>query len=448
METTTPSSCPYAQAAGGAAPDPAAPLDPAPLDPADAAFAADPYPFYAALRERAPAATRVPLVNGSHAWLVTGYDHVRAVLADPRFSCVPPVGAGRPKAAPSDSAAQRARALLARHMLNMDAPDHTRLRRLVTAAFTPRRVDALRPRIEELVHGLIREMPADGTADLVDAFAFPLPVLVIGEVLGVPPRDRAALREWTYRVGSPSDALPPGALDEAWSSLHGYFTTLVRAKRKAPGDDLFSALIHSPEGALGDDELLAMAFLLLFAGYETTMNLLASAALLLLTHPAERAAAERDTARWPNVVEEALRHASPLEATTWRRATRDVDLDGVLIPAGASVLGVLAAGNRDPLRYPDPDTFSPDRWSSGAAPSLAFGHGPHYCPGSRLARLEAVIALPALFAAFPGMRLAADPAELPYRPGLLVRGPRSVPVRTGTAAGTGAVRADAVRAGA
>lgn len=425
MQTTTPSSCPFAPAAGGGA------LTEARLDPAEPSFAADPYPYYARLREHG-AATRVPLVNGSFAWLVTGYDQVRAVLADPRFSNVPPGGAGRPKA---DSPAQRARALLARHMLNTDAPDHTRLRRLVTATFTPRRVDALRPRIEELTHGLLRKIPRDGGpgADLVDAFAFPLPVLVIGEVLGVPTEDRAALREWTYRVGSPTDALPPGALDEAWSSLHAYFGRLIAAKRSSPGDDLFSALIHSPEGTLGDEELLAMAFLLLFAGYETTMNLLASAALLLLTHRAELDAARRDARRWPYIVEETLRHDSPLEGTTWRRATQDVDLEGVVIPAGASVLGVLAAANRDPRRYPDPDAFLPDRWvSGGAPPSLAFGHGPHYCVGARLARLEAVVALPALFAAFPGMRLDAGPAGvrgLPYRPGLLVRGPRSVPVR-------------------
>ncbi|GGO81043.1 cytochrome P450 family protein [Wenjunlia tyrosinilytica] len=412
--TTTPSTCPYT---AGTALDPA---DPGfALDPADPAFAADPYPFYAALRGSGPAA-EVPLVNGSSAWLVTGYDQVRAVLADPRFSNVPPQGAGRPKA---DSPAQRARALLARHMLNTDAPDHTRLRRLVTATFTPRRVDALRPRIEELTAGLLRRIPRRAEVDLVDAFAFPLPVLVIGEVLGVPTRDRAALREWTYRVGSPADALEPGALDDAWSSLHGYFSSLIEDKRRAPGEDLFSSLVGS---GLSGEELLAMAFLLLFAGYETTMNLLASAVLLVLGH------AEEPTGRhWPHVVEETLRHASPLEGTTWRRAVEDVEVEGVRIPAGASVLGVLAAASRDPGRYPDPDAFRPERWEQeDVPPSLAFGHGPHYCVGARLARLEAQIALPALFEALPGLRLAEDPALLPYRPGLLVRGPRRLPVRT------------------
>ncbi|MEU5001990.1 cytochrome P450 [Streptomyces sp. NPDC021622] len=503
------------------------------LDPADPAFARDPYPYYARLRGRGPAA-RVPLANGTYAWLVTGYEEARAVLADPRFSNVPAPDAGRPKA---ESPARQARACLARHMLNSDAPDHTRLRRLTAAAFTPRRVDALRPRIEELTSGLLADVAErlrrDGSVDLVDAFAFPLPVLVIGEVLGVPEADRADLRDWTYRVGSPADALTPGAVDAAWTSLHAYFTELIARKRRAPGPDLFSALTHdATEGGLDDGELLAMAFLLLFAGYETTMNLLASASLLLLTHPEELAAARRAPARWPAVVEETLRHASPLEGTTWRRTTEEVDLGGgTVIPAGASVLAVLAAASRDPRHFPDPDAFLPERYLAGAgtatgaaaapagtgadavtgaatapagsgagstsaaaaplgagagtatstapplpgtsggtatsaatavpgarpgtatsmathlpsaradaapltcpaapraAPHAAFGHGPHFCVGSRLARLEAAIALPRLFDAFPGLRLTVDPEQLPFRPGLLVRGPRHVPVR-------------------
>ncbi|MEW9518110.1 cytochrome P450 [Streptomyces tubercidicus] len=405
------------------------------LDPADPAFVRDPYPYYARLRAQGPAA-RVALVNGTHAWLVTGYETTRAVLADPRFSNVPPQGAGRPR---PDSPAQRARACLARHMLNSDAPDHTRLRRLTSAAFAPRRVDALRPRIEELTGGLVQELAArlaeEGSADLVNAFAFPLPVLVIGEVLGVPEADRADLRDWTYRVGSPANALEQGAVDDAWLRLHRYFTELIADKRSSPGDDLFSALVHdAADGGLDDAELLAMAFLLLFAGYETTMNLLASASLLLLTHRRELAAARRTPGGWATVVEEALRHSSPLEGTTWRRTTEEVELaPGTVIPAGASVLAVLAAANRDPAYFPDPDAFRPGRYSSGtegtrAAPHAAFGHGPHFCVGSRLARMEAEIALPLLFDKLPDLVLTTSPEEIPYRPGLLVRGPRVLPV--------------------
>ncbi|MEV6755031.1 cytochrome P450 [Streptomyces sp. NPDC051214] len=242
-------------------------------------------------------------------------------------------------------------------------------------------------------------------------------------------------------------------MDEAWTGLYGYFTELIARKRRAPGPDLFSTLTQdsgsssgqedagsssAQEGGLDDGELLAMAFLLLFAGYETTMNLLASASLLLLTHPDELAAARRDPARWPAVVEETLRHASPLEGTTWRHTTEEVDLgEGVVIPTGASVLAVLAAANRDPRHFPDPDTFRPGRHlpdgtptpeGTRTAPHAAFGHGPHFCVGSRLARLEATIALPRLLTAFPTLHLTADPTQLPYRPGLLVRGPRRLPV--------------------
>ncbi|WP_231626730.1 cytochrome P450 family protein [Streptomyces apocyni] len=409
---------------------------PALLDPADADFARDPYPYYARLRAQGPA-VRTPLSNGTHAWLVTGYQAARAVLADPRFSNVPAPRAGRPK---PDSAAERARACLARHMLNLDAPDHNRLRRLVTGAFTPRRVDALRPRIEGLVGPLVADVRArldrDGVADLVDTFAFPLPVLVIAELLGIPEADRTSLREWTYRVGSPADSLAPGEVEEAWGSLHGYFTELIAQKRRSPGDDLFSVLVHEErEGALDDGELLALAFLLLFAGYETTMNLLSSAALLLITHRDELAAARREgTRRWDAVVEETLRHASPLEGATWRRTTEEVDLGaGALIPAGESVLVVLAAASRDPASFDAPDDFRPARYLSGAgraAGHMAFGHGAHVCLGARLARLEAGVALPMLFDALPKLGLADDVAEVPYRPGLLVRGPRVLRVRT------------------
>ncbi|MEV0186941.1 cytochrome P450 [Kitasatospora purpeofusca] len=408
------------------------------LNPADPAFARDPYPYYAGLRAQGPAA-RVDLSNGTSAWLVTGYRQARAVLADPRFSNVPaPRAGGSGRVGP----AAGARSVLERHMLNTDGAEHRRLRRLASVAFTPRRVDALGERIarltEEVLDGLAERLDREGAADLVDDFAFPLPVLVIGEILGVPEEDRADLRTWTYRVGSPAGALAPGEIDEAWQSLHRYFTGLIAAKREQPGEDLFSLLAADEDAeALDDTELLAMAFLLLFAGYETTMNLLASASLLLLGHPGELTAARQEGgSRWAAVVEETLRHASPLEGTTWRRTREEVDLgSGTVVPSDSSVLVVLAAANRDPEVFPDPDAFRPDRFAPGdgrTLPHVAFGHGPHICLGARLARLEATIALPRLFDALPALSLAADPAGLPYRPGLLVRGPRSLPVRRAT----------------
>ncbi|MCG6494276.1 cytochrome P450 [Kitasatospora sp. A2-31] len=406
------------------------------LDPADAAFARDPYPFYAALREQGRPAAPVALSNGTSAWLVTGYRQARTVLADPRFSNVPAPKAGPRKA---EGATAGARSVLEQHMLNTDGAEHRRLRRLASVAFTPRRVDALTGRIAALTDSVLAELTAragsGAVVDLVDGFAFPLPVLVISEILGVPEQDRLDLRTWTYRVGSPAGALAPGELDQAWQSLHRYFAQLIAEKRRRPGEDLFSLLARDEdEAALDDGELLAMAFLLLFAGYETTMNLLASAALLLLDHPDELRAARQDAGSgWAAVIEETLRHASPLEGTTWRRASEEVDLGGgTVVPAGASVLVVLAAANRDPDVFTDPDAFRPGRYAPGsgrALPHLAFGHGPHVCLGARLARLEAEVALPRLFDALPDLRLAADPGALPYRPGLLVRGPRTVPVR-------------------
>ncbi|MFC9932216.1 hypothetical protein [Streptomyces sp. NPDC127190] len=222
------------------------------LDPAGTAFASNPHAFYAAVRDLGPA-TWVALSNGTDAWLVTGYHHVRAVLTDPRLSNVPAPETPRPTAAapstanpPQARSAQRS--VLERHMLNADAGEHRRLRRLAAPAFTPRRVDALAQRIghltDTLVGGLTTKLLQGAEADLVDNFAFPLPVLVISDILGVPEADRLDLRTWTYQVGSPAAALPPGQGARAWQSLHGYFTHLIAHKRRHPGDDLLSQLTH------------------------------------------------------------------------------------------------------------------------------------------------------------------------------------------------------------
>lgn len=417
------------------------------VDPSTAEFAANPYPLYARLRERGPA-TCVALPNGSYAWMVTGFDQVRAVLTDPRFSNVPPIRPMKYQESP-------ARRRLAGHMLNTDPPDHTRLRRLVAATFTPTRVAELAPRIASITSGLLSAMAIRTTrladapvVDLVKEFALSLPILVIGEVLGLPEQDASRLGVWTTAVTSPVASSTPGAVERAWTHLYTHMRQLIETKRRAPGADLFSRLIHvrddgdrhSPMAVgLSDDELVSMAFLLLTAGYETTMNLLASATVLLLSHPRELAAVRADSERWTAVVEEVLRHASPLEAATWRTTTQEVELSSsVRIPEGASVLAVLAAANRDPRVYPDPDAFTPTRYlphhtargreASRAPASLAFGYGPHFCLGAALARLEATVALPMLFDAFPRLRLAVDAAALPYRPGLLMRGPQTVPV--------------------
>ncbi len=376
------------------------------------AFSRDPFPTYAGLRARGPVG-RVVLANGREAWFVTGHAEARKVLADKRFTAV------RPTSLDPTSP----RGLLERHMLNTDAPEHTRLRRIAATAFTDARIDELGTRIERIVDALLDTFPHEGVVDLVTAYGFPLPVQVMCEVLGVPEADREGLRQWTYVVGSPTGP----DTDDAWKQLLAYFTELIESKRRTPTDDLYSDLVHAhdDEGVLTEQELLAMAFLLLFAGYETTMNLIGSSVLSLLTHP-DQLRALTTPEHWATAVEELLRHGSPLEGATWRWAGVDVDIAGVTVPAGASVLVSLAAANRDPARFADPDSLDLAREPN---PHLAFGHGPHFCIGGRLARLEAAIALPRLFARFPHLRLAVDPADVGWRPGLLVRGPLALDVR-------------------
>lgn len=387
------------------------------LDPASPAFAADPFPFYAQVRAHG-AATEVDLANGTTAWFVTAHGDAKNVLTDARFSAAPP-----------RKDRQAARAGLEDHMLNSDGARHARLRRMVARTFGPAAVEALRPRIEALADELLDELAvAEGPTDLVSAYAFPLPVFVMCEVLGVPPVDRDALRGWTYAVSAPKAAAGPEAVAQAWADMHAYFAGLIAEKRRAPGTDLFSALVHAhdAEGALTDSELLSMAFLLLFAGYETTMNLLAGGTLTLLTDPAQRGRVATGETSWATCVEELLRLVSPLEGATWRFATQDVAVGEATVPAGASVLVSLAGANHDPAVYEDPEGFDPER---DGPRHLAFGHGIHVCVGARLARLEAEIAFSRLFERFGHLRLAASAEELPWRPGLLVRGPRVLPVR-------------------
>ncbi len=388
------------------------------LDAADPGFAADPHPVYDRLRRTGPV-QQVRFANGSTGWLVTSYDEARQALTHPDLS-----NTLRPGTATSG-----ARAVLERHMLTSDAPEHTRLRRLVTDAFSPRRIAALTPVVRDVTDGLVRQLLASGPGplDLVSQFAFPLPVTVIFEVLGVPLADRDDLRSWTYTVASPNGPAGDAPTQAAWAHMLRYFADLIAAKRAQPTDDLFSDLVVAEDdgGRLTEAELLGMAFLLLFAGYETTMNLIGSTALALLSDPALRDQLRAEPARRDAAVEELLRHASPIEGALWRRALRDATVGDVTVPAGDTVLVLLAAANRDPGRFDRPHTLDFDRPASA---HLAFGYGAHYCVGAHLARLEARIALGALLDDVPTLQLAADPADIPWRPGLLVRGPARLPV--------------------
>ncbi|MFC9701577.1 cytochrome P450 [Streptomyces sp. NPDC056943] len=379
-------------------------------------FTANPYPYYAKLRASGPV-HEVRMPDGYQFWLVVGHEEGRAAFADPRLAKSPSVIGIRP---PEED-------VIGVHLLAADAPDHTRLRRLVTGVFTGRRVEALRPRIERLTGELADAMEPAGRADLVDAYAFPLPITVICELLGVPAEDRDTFRNWSNELVTPAGE--DGYLG-ALEGFGGYLDGLIEDKRAAgPADDLLSGLIaaRAEDGdRLSGPELRAMAYLLLIAGHETTVNLISNTVRNLLTHPEQLAALRADPGLLDGAIEESLRYDGPVETSTFRFTREPVTIGGTEIPAGASVLVAIGALDRDPARFPDPDRFDIRRDTRG---HLAFGHGLHYCLGAPLARLEGRIALRTLLDRFP--RLELDPEGDPWEwvPGLLIRGVRQLPVR-------------------
>lgn len=388
-------------------------------------FVQDPYPLYAALREQAPV-SRVRMPGGTETWLVTRYEDVRAALADPRLHKdyreldeLNPDSGLRPT---SSVDAMRW------SMLTRDPPDHTRLRRLVNKAFTPRRMDALRPRIADITAGLLDAMEDAGPdVDLLESLAFPLPVTVICEMLGIPSQEREKFREWTQiLIGTPGVA--EDVFAAASSAMFEYILRLLAGKRAAPGDDLLSALIQArdEDDRLDESELLSNVFLLLVAGHDTTVNLIGTGSLALLTHPAELARLRDDPALLPEAVEELLRVASPVNHATYRFASQDVPIGDTVIPRGDLVLIALSSANHDPEQFPQPDILNLRRDSSG---HVAFGHGIHYCVGAPLARIEGQIAFGALLERFGDIQLAVPLESLRFRPGTLIRGLESLPVR-------------------
>lgn len=390
---------------------------------ADPAFVADPFPLYRRLREDAPV-HRVVIAGGLDAWLVTRYDDALAALSDPRLSS--------DVRDASDARLLRQlpetqRESMLSTMLRSDPPDHTRLRGLVSKAFTARRVAGLRPRIQSLTDGLLEAIVPAGHADLVADFALPLPVTVISELLGVPVDDRHDFQRWTDRMIM-RGAEPPdvAVVSEAWQHMRAYVTELIVAKRAHPGDDLLSALItaRDEEQQLTEDELIAMVFLLLAAGYITTVNLIAGGIATLLAHPDQLALLRSAPGLLPGAIEEFLRHDGPVSPGIARFAREDVEIAGVTVPRGATVLIGSAIADRDPARFPDPDLLDITRQDNA---HLAFGHGIHYCLGAPLARLEGQIAIGTALRRLPGLALAVAPDEIRWRPGGL-RGPESLPV--------------------
>jgi len=379
----------------------------------------DPYSVHARLRAQRPV-TPVIMPGGAPVWLITGYAEARAALADPRLSKHVPGWHPEP-----DSIF----ASLDLHMLNSDPPDHERLRKLVNKAFTARRVERLRPRITAIAAGLLDDMSAQRDrpeVDLLASFAFPLPITVICELLGVPAADRDDFRTWSATIVSDTSA--PEVFQAHATAMTGYFRALLAARRREPADDLLSALIaaQDDEDSLSERELIAMLFLLLVAGHETTVNLIASGMLALLTHPAELARLRADPSLLPGAVEELLRFVNPLNHATDRFTLEPVEIGGVTIPAREWVLCVTSSANHDPSRFDSPDVLDVGRDAAG---HLAFGHGIHYCLGAPLARLEGEVAFGALLSRFPGMSLAVPASSLRWRHSSLIHGLESLPVR-------------------
>ncbi len=403
-------------------------------------FFDNPHPTLADLRAASPARP-VVTPNGLRTWLVTGYADARRLLADPRLSKDMRRGhhliernfvdeAKRAEFLAESGSRRQFAHELSEHMLDSDPPDHTRLRRLVGRAFTNARVRLLRPRVERLVAETLEKLAANaagtggGRVELMEAFAFPIPFTVICWLLGVPPDDRDRFRVWSNLLVSGAGTEQVRAASE---SMVDYLGALIRAKRAEPMDDLLTALIVvTDEGdRLSDGELMAMAFLLLVAGHETTVNLIGNGTHALLTHPQARRALAADPSLWSNAVEEVLRHDGPVSNATWRYTTEPVAVGDVVIPEGEFVTICLGAAGRDPAVYPAPDELDVTRESAGG---LAFGHGIHHCLGAPLARMEGEIALAMLFARFPGLRLAVEPRELSWRPSLMMRGLAELPV--------------------
>ncbi len=387
---------------------------------ASSRFKANPFPFYARLRTEAPV-YRTKLPDQRNAWLVTRYEDVVALLKDDRFS------KDRTKAHTQPWMPRMFKPLM-RNMLDLDAPDHTRLRGLVHKVFTARLIENLRQRIQDLTHELLNRVQNQGKMDLIHDYALQIPTTIIAEMLGVPVKDRLKFHRWSS-AGVSSSASRFGILKAIphLMAFVRYVRSLVKARRVKSEDDLISALARAEEAGdqLSEDELLAMIVLLLVAGHETTVNLIGNGALALLEHPDQLSRLHNDPTLIKSGIEELLRHNGPLETATERYPREDTSVAGVKIPRGELVFAVLASANRDEQQFEHADRLDLGREPN---PHVAFGQGVHYCLGAPLARLEGQIAISTLVRRMPDLKLAIPPHGLRWRRGLVLRGLDALPV--------------------
>lgn len=394
-------------------------------------FKADPYPTYAYMREHVPAYGRTNRASVT-TWYITRYDDVTAILRDhQRF-----VKDFRNALTPEERAALPAMPpllhLLSDHMLNMDEPDHTRLRSLVNRAFTARMIEQLADRVQAIADELLDKVADAGRMDLIDDFAFPLPIIVIAELLGIPPEDRDRFRHWSRALVTPTANVERTLrkLEKSRRSMEdfiGYLGDIIEQRRRETQDDLISSLIQVEEAGdrLSEEELFSMLLLLIVVGHETSVNLIGNGMLALLEHPDAMEQLRADPSLTPLAVEELIRYANPVERAPMRFVAETTVLHGQTLVRGDSVSLVLAAANRDPAQFERADeldiTRDPNR-------HLGFGLGIHYCLGAPLGRLEGRIAVDALLAHLPGLRLASPASGLRWHPHPIMRGLRHLPV--------------------
>jgi cytochrome P450 PksS len=370
---------------------------------------------------------RVNLPGKQQAWLITRYDDVVRALKDERLA-KDKLNALTANEAAKQPWVPRAFMPLTRNMLDLDAPDHTRLRALVHKAFTPGLVEGIRSRVQTLTDELLGAAKLNGRMDLINDYALPLPTTIIAQMLGVPAKDRNKFHRWSSSIVSMnlSQWAMLRAIPNVLAFMH-YIRRLVKQRRTTPEDDLLSALVAAEESGnqLSEDELVAMIFLLLVAGHETTVNLIGNGTLALLDHPDQMAILRENPSLIKIGVEELLRFDSPLETATERYAREDIVIADTTIPRGALVLAVLASANRDEQQFRNADTLDVTRLDNK---HLSFGQGIHYCLGASLARIEGQIAIGSLLRLSPDIKLAVSRDALRWRSGLVLRGLKALPL--------------------